>query len=75
MILTIHSAIQKVLPHAIIQVRGSERKYQIDVTDHCFVALNKVQRTQKVYSCINSLIADGSIHAVQISTYLPNTAS
>ena len=43
----------------------------IEVTSTQFADMNRVQKQQAVYACIEDFIADGSLHAVTIKANAP----
>ena len=45
--------------------------YNFSVVSNLFDGLNQVKRQQMVYAALNDLIADGSLHAVNIKTQTP----
>jgi acid stress-induced BolA-like protein IbaG/YrbA len=51
------------------RVAGAGDRFDISVIADHFDGLSPVRRQQAVYACINHLIAEGSIHAVNIYTY------
>lgn len=46
--------------------------YNFAVVSTSFEGLNQVKRQQMVYAALNDLIADGSLHAVNIKTRTPS---
>ena len=52
-------------------VDGDGYQYLVEGIGDAFEGLNAVKRQQLVYGILNSLIADGSLHAVTIRTYTP----
>ena len=52
-----------------VQVSVSGNHATIDVTSDKFETLNRVQRQQSVYACINDLIQSGDLHAVVINAH------
>lgn len=46
--------------------------YNFKVVSGSFDGLNQVKRQQMVYAALNDLIADGSLHAVNIKTQTPD---
>ena len=51
---------------AMIRVETDGSHCGILVVSDQFATLNRIKRQQKVYAVLNKLIADGSIHAVNI---------
>lgn len=44
----------------------------IEVKSHAFEGMNRVQKQQAVYACIEEYIADGRLHAVTIKAEVPD---
>jgi len=44
----------------------------IEVTSNAFAGMNRVQKQQAVYACIEEYIADGRLHAVTIKAEVPD---
>ena len=44
----------------------------VHVVSSVFEGLNRVKRQQRVYGCLNELIASGELHAVTIRTQTPS---
>lgn len=51
------------------RVAGAGDRFDLIVIADHFDGLSKVRRQQAVYGCINHLMADNTIHAVNIQTY------
>lgn len=51
------------------QVSGGGDRFDITVIADHFDGLTPVRRQQAIYACINHLISDGSIHAVNLQTF------
>lgn len=49
--------------------------YNFSVVSEMFEGLNAVKRQQMVYAALNDLIADGSLHAVNIKTQTPTESA
>ena len=47
----------------------------ITVISDAFADMNRVQKQQAVYACIDSFIKDGRLHAVSISALTPAEAA
>ena len=60
------------LPGCEVSVAGEGNHFQLTVVGEIFEGLSSVKRQQKVYACLNSHIADGTIHAVTMKTYTPS---
>ena len=54
-----------------VQVNGEGSHFDILVVGDVFEGLRPVQKQQLVYKVLSELIADGSIHAVNIKTFTP----
>jgi acid stress-induced BolA-like protein IbaG/YrbA len=54
-----------------IFVDGEGAKYNITVVSNQFAGQRPVVRQQAVYGALNTSIASGSIHAVNLRTYTP----
>ena len=54
-----------------IFVSGEGSHFEIVAVGDVFQGLRPVQKQQLIYAPLNSCIADGSIHAVNIKTYTP----
>ena len=54
-----------------VQVNGEGSHFDILVIGELFEGLSRVRKQQVVYKVINPLIADGSLHAVNIRTFTP----
>lgn len=59
------------LPGCEVQVETDGYHYTIIAVGDVFQGLRPVQRQQKVYAVINHLIADGTLHAVNIRAKTP----
>ena len=55
-----------------VTVQGEGSRYDITVVGDVFAGLRPVKKQQLVYGALREQIADGSIHAVNISTYSPD---
>ena len=55
-----------------IKVEGEGNHFQLTVVGDLFEGLSSVKRQQAVYACLNSYIADGTIHAITMKTYTPS---
>jgi len=52
-----------------VQVNGEGNHFDILVVGDIFEGLSRVRKQQLVYKVLNPLIADGSVHAVNIRTF------
>ncbi|TWI55402.1 acid stress-induced BolA-like protein IbaG/YrbA [Pseudomonas duriflava] len=57
------------LTNTQVEVEGEGCNFQLNLIGDELAALSPVKRQQSVYSHLNSLIADGSIHAVTMKFY------
>lgn len=57
------------LPDCDIEVAGDGSHFDVTVVGNVFEGLNAVKKQQLVYAGLNSYIADGSIHAVNMKTF------
>ena len=63
--------IQSKLPECEIRVESDGYHFTVTAISEVFAGLTPVKKQQLIYGCINDLIADGSVHAVNIKTYTP----
>ncbi len=56
---------------AVVTVNLDGNRAVIEVVSQAFADMNRVQKQQAVYACIQQYIADGRLHAVTIKTELP----
>ena len=66
---------QRVLNHiegAQVSVETDGYYVTVNVTSEQFEGMRPVKRQQTVYGAFNDLIADGSLHAVNINTKTPS---
>jgi acid stress-induced BolA-like protein IbaG/YrbA len=54
-----------------VNVTIDGNRAHIDVVSHHFAGMNRVQKQQAVYACIQNYIADGRLHAVTIKADVP----
>ena len=59
------------LPACEVTVTSEGGHYNILVIGEMFDGLRPVKKQQLVYAVLNPMIADGSVHAVNIRTYTP----
>ncbi len=67
----VRKLVEEGITDAQVEVLGSGDRFRIRVVSDAFEGKRKVQRQQLVYGCINHLIRDGSIHAVELETLTP----
>jgi len=63
------SLLQTSLSDCDIQVEGEGSHYNIVVVGDCFAGKRAVQRQQLVYAVLNSAIASGEMHAVNMKLF------
>ena len=63
--------IQAEMPNAEIEVTTDGYYFNVSAVCETFTGKRPVQRQQMVYAGLKELIADGSLHAVNIKTYTP----
>ncbi len=71
----IQTLLEASLPTIQWHVDGDGYKYEVEGVGDAFEGLNAVKRQQLVYSALNALIADGTLHAVVIRTFTPSEKS
>lgn len=67
--------VQAEMPDAQVEVTTDGYYFNILAISASFEAKRPVQRQQMVYAGFKDLIADGSLHAVNIQTFTPDEAS
>lgn len=67
--------VAKILSEALsecnVTVAGEGNHFQLTVVGEMFEGLSSVKRQQSIYACLNSYIADGTIHAITMKVYTP----
>ncbi len=67
--------VTKILSEALseceISVAGEGNHFQVTAIGEMFEGLSSVKRQQSIYACLNSYIADGTIHAITMKVYTP----
>ncbi len=63
--------VEETLPDAAVRVTTDGYYYSFDVISPAFSGMRPVGRQQMVYKALASLIADGSLHAVNIQARSP----
>ncbi len=71
----IRQAVAARIEGAQVEVAVDGNRALITVISDQFEALNRVQKQQKVYACIEDYIADGRLHAVTIRALTPGEAA
>ncbi len=68
----IRTRIENRFPGAVIDVQVDGNRAVLGVTSEVFADMNRVQKQQAVYACVEDLIADGTLHAVTIRAEVPD---
>lgn len=66
--------IRRQLPDADItalDTRGDGAHFAVTVVCASFSGLNRIEQHRKVYAALSGHVADGSLHAVQLTTRAP----
>lgn len=71
----IHRAVRQGMPDAEVTATVEGNRAAITVISPTFAGMNRVQKQQAVYACINHLIQDGSLHAVSIRAMTPDESA
>lgn len=71
----LESRVRAAIEGADVKVDTDGYYYNFKVISHTFEGLNQVKRQQMVYAALNDLIADGSLHAVNIKTQTPEEST
>jgi acid stress-induced BolA-like protein IbaG/YrbA len=58
----------------VVDVILDGNRASITVVSDAFAGMNRVQKQQAVYACIDSFIKDGRLHAVTIRALTPDEA-
>ncbi len=67
----IQALLEAGLEQCEVTVQGEGNHFDILVIGELFAGLRPVKKQQLVYAVLNSHIADGTIHAVNIRTFTP----
>jgi len=68
---TVKVLLQTHLPDCEFRVQGEGANYDITAIGELFDGLRPVKKQQLVYGALNTEIAEGTIHAVNIRTFTP----
>ncbi len=68
----ISAKISSALDAQSVNVTLDGNRALIEVTSNVFTGMNRVQKQQAVYACIEDYIADGRLHAVTIKAHEPD---
>ncbi|MFC6441142.1 BolA family protein [Bowmanella sp. JS7-9] len=69
---TIKTLLNEALPLDELIVTGDGSHFQVIAVGECFDGVSRVKKQQMVYQPLNSVIADGSLHALSIKTFTPD---
>lgn len=67
----LQSLLSRELEGCQVEVRAEGNHVDVLAIGEMFEGMRPVQKQQAVYRVLNPLIADGTIHAVNIRTYTP----
>lgn len=67
----LQSLLSRELEGCQVEVRAEGSHVEVLAIGDMFEGMRPVQKQQAVYRVLNPLIADGTIHAVNIRTYTP----
>ena len=67
--------IEKRAPDISFSVSGDGKNFSIEAVGMRFQDMSRLQRQKEVFKLISHLIADGTLHAISISTYTPSEFS
>ena len=67
--------IRNAISPAEIAVTVDGNRALIEVVSDHFAGMNRVQKQQAVYACIEDYIADGRLHAVTIKAEVPASSA
>ena len=67
--------VQAAIPGAEVDVSAEGNHLNLRVVSEAFAGQRPVRRQQMVYGALNSLIADGTVHAVNMQTLTPDEAA
>ena len=56
----------------VYDLTGGGNHYQVEVTSAAFVGKSAIERHRMVNDTLKDLLADGSLHALAITTHMPN---
>ena len=68
----LENRVRNAIEGADVSVDTDGYYYNFSVVSDSFEGKNQVKRQQMVYAALNDLIADGSLHAVNIKTQTPS---
>lgn len=67
----VEQIIKQQIENIEVKVQSDGSHYQVIAIGEVFAGLSPVKKQQLIYSCLNTHILDGTIHAVIIKTYTP----
>ncbi len=67
----IKAILQAAWPDCTIEVSGDGRHFDLLIVGEIFAGARKIKRQQMVYAVLNELIAQGTLHAVNMKTFTP----
>ena len=56
-------------PDAVINVKGEDANFSVDIISPVFENLSRLNRQKKILSCVKQQIAAGEIHAFSVQAY------
>lgn len=56
-------------PGAVINVKGEDGNFSVEVISQVFEGINKLNRQKNVLSCVKQQITSGEIHAFSVQAY------
>ena len=71
-IVDLENRVKNAIDSATVNVDTDGYYYNFSVVSQSFEGLNQVKRQQMIYAGLNDLIADGSLHAVNIVAKAPS---
>lgn len=75
---TLTDLIRRSMPDAIVEaqdMRGDGAHFAVSVVSKAFDGLSRIEQHRKVYQALSGHVDDGSLHAIQIKTALPDAAA
>jgi len=65
------SLLEENIPNAIVEITGFGCDLTLNIISDELLALNPVKRQQRIYQVLQPLIADGTLHAVNMRFFSP----
>lgn len=75
---TLAELIRRSIPDAAVEaldLRGDGAHFSVTVVSRVFDGLSRIEQHRKVYQALAGHVDDGSLHAIQIKTALPDAAA